>query len=245
MDHDVPNACNTCHQRVAPGEMQSAMSKWWPDVAQRQARRTRLANAIDEKTASDSLASLQAVVHDNHESGILRGACALLLGQRFPSDAGATIAPLLDDSDPLVRADFIEALGHARASQFAGDIARHLDDSAVQVRQMAAMVLTSFGDPRGVQALQRLANDPATTTLVRPHMMLANQFMRRGNLDGAAAELRKVLDVMPYVPDALVMLADIDVRQGHREAARADLEEALRFNPAHDGAKKRLALMNE
>ncbi len=244
-EHDVPNACGECHEKKSPNELQATMRAWWPDIDRRQARRVRLANAIDEKTATASLPSLRAVIEDRGESNILRGACALLLGQRFPRAAAETLAPLLDDPDPLVRANFIEGLGHAHAMSAANDVAQHVEDSSVQVRQMAAMVLTSFNDPRGVAALQKLANDPATTTLVRPHMMLASQFARRGELDAAKAELQKVLAVMPYVPDALVMLADVDVRQGHRDEARASLEEALRFNPSHEGAKRRLAMMSE
>lgn len=245
MQHGVPNACNTCHEKAAPQEMQNAIAKWWPNAAQRQARRIRLADAIDEKTAANSLGSLRAVIYDRKEAGILRAAAALLLSQRFPRETEGTLTALLEDPEPIVRSRYIEALGTAHAVGAAESVARHLDDPALQVRQMAAMVLTSFGDTRGVAALERLANDPATSTLVRPHMMLASQFAQNGNLDAAATELRKAVGVMPYLSDALVMLADIEIRKDQRAQARADLEEALRFNPQHEGARKRLELMRE
>lgn len=243
--HGVPNACATCHEQKSPQELQSAIVQWWPNASQRQARRIRLADAIDEKTSATSFNALRAVIYDGREAGTLRGACALLLAQRFRGQTSMVLMSLLSDADPLVRARFIQALGNAHAVDAAEPIAHHLDDSALQVRQMAAMVLASFNDERGVRALQKLANDPETATLVRPHLMLAARDVRRGELDAAAVELQKALDVAPYIPDALVMLADVEIRKGRADAARADLEEALRFDPRNEGAQKRLSMMND
>jgi HEAT repeat protein len=241
----VPNACNECHSKATPQEMQTAIERWWPAAVQHQARRRRLADAIDEKTAGASLPALRAVIYDRSEAAILRGAAALLLSQRFPAQTAATVTPLLSDPDVLVRTRFIEALGTARARSSSEAIAPSLNDPELPVRQMAAMVLASFGDQRGITALRELAAAPDTTTLPRPHLMLANVDLRDGNVAAAESELRAALATTPYLPDALVMLADIEIRRGDAEHARAELEEALRFNPQHEGARKRLALMAE
>jgi len=242
--HDVPNACTNCHRDKPPAEMQKAIESWWPDAARRQARRVRLADAIDEKTRDASLAPLTAVVQDASEAPSLRGACALLLAQRFPGDASRVLVPVLHDHDQLVRAKSVEALGHAHARDAADVIASRLDDSAVQVRQTSALVLASLGDRRGFDALEKLAADPKTRALFRPHVMLAINAANHGDYDRATRELDFAVDEVPYAVDALVLLGDIAARRGDFAKARSWFEEALRFNPSHRGALGRLAALN-
>jgi len=240
--HGVPNACNHCHTKAAPSAMAAAIKTWWPNST-RLARRTRLADAIDEKTREASEPYLEQVISDLTEAPILRGAAAILLAQRFPSAALTLLPPRLHDSDPLVRARFIEALGYARAEGQAEAIAPFLEDESLHVRQIAALVLGSLGDSRGEAALRKLAGDPATTALVRPHILLAQIDARRGDLDGTKNELDAALAHAPYLSDALVMRADIDARRGDLTSAKKELEEAIRFDSSHAGAKKRLAVM--
>jgi tetratricopeptide (TPR) repeat protein len=239
--HGVPNACNACHADRTPAAMQQAIESWWPDARARQQRRVLLAEAIDEKTRDASRAPLEQVIRDGAEAPSLRGAAAILLAQRFPSDAAAVIAPLLGDRDPLVRSRFIEALGYANARAAADDIARFTADPSIHVRQMAALVLSSFHDARGERAVEKLASDPATRNLARPHILVALAAANRGDLEKAQRELLFVVDEVPYDTNALVLLADIAMRRGDRAAAKGWLEEALRFNPAQRGALARLA----
>jgi len=241
--HGVPNACGVCHADKKPADLAQTMSRWWPDAAARQARRTRLADAIDEKTSAQSLPALMAVVRDRDEAPTLRGAAALLLGQRFPREASATLVPLLYDPDPLVRSRFIEALGYAQARDAADAIAPFASDSPLPVRQMAALVLSSFGDARGLAACRLLMNVPKTSKLVRPHVALAIDAANHNDLDTAERELKTAVAEVPYLTDALVMLADIRMRRHDPAGAKEYLEEALRFNPQHRGANGRLAAM--
>jgi tetratricopeptide (TPR) repeat protein len=239
--HGVPNACNVCHKDRSPDAMQQAIDAWWPNARARQQRRLLLADAIDEKTRDASRAPLEQVIRNRAEAPTLRAACAILLAQRFPSDAAGVIAPLLADADPLVRSRFTEALGYANARSAADDVARLLGDPSIRVREMSALVLSSFRDPRATPALEKLAADPATRNLARPHIALAIAAANRGDLDRAKRELDLVVDEVPYATDALVMLGDIAMRQGDRAAAKGWFEEALRFDPAHRGAHARLA----
>jgi HEAT repeats/Cytochrome c554 and c-prime len=243
--HGVPNACNVCHERETPQAMTGAMTRWWPQVPARQARRNRLADAIDEKTRSDSKPALIAVLHDAAEAPTLRGVAGILLAQRFPDDAAAAILPHLHDRDPLLRSRLIEALGYARAAASANAIASLLDDPNVKVRERAAVVLSMFHDPRAEPALQRLASDPATTTLVWPHILLGTAAGQHNDLPRAEQEMQRALALTPYLTDALVFLADIDMRRHDRAGARANLEEALRFDPQHRGANGRLRAIEQ
>jgi len=241
--HDVPNACTNCHRDKPPSEMQKAIEQWWPQAASRQVRRLRLADAIDEKTRNASLAPLTAVVQDASEAPTLRGACAVLLAQRFPGDASRVLVPLLHDRDQLVREKLLEALGYAHTRDSVEGVASLLDDAAVPVRQMSALVLASLGDRRGFDALEKLAADPKTRALFRPHIMIAIDAANRGDYDRATHELDFAVSEVPYAVDALVMLGDIAARRGDFAKARGWFEEALRFNPSHRGALGRLAAL--
>lgn len=241
--HGVPNACNVCHGDKTPQAMQAAITSWWPNAAARQSRRARLADAIDEKTASDSKAALIAVMNDRGEAPILRGAAAQLLAQRFPDDAPKALAPLLKEQNALLRSRVLEAFGFANANGSEDVIAPLLDDPAPKVRERAAVVLATLRDPRGEAALAKLVNDPATDTMIWPHLLLGTAIANRGDLEGAAQQMNRALDVVPYLPDALVFLADISMRKGNPDGARAYLEEALRFDPRHRGATRRITAL--
>lgn len=243
--HGVPNACNVCHEQQAPQAMSSAMASWWPNSSVRQARRSRLADAIDEKTRDASKPALLAVLAVRSEAPSLRAAAAILLAQRFPADAPAAIVPLLADPSPLLRSRLIEALGYANARSSANDIAALLNDPSVKVRERAAVVLSMFGDARSEPALERLAADPNTSTLVWPHVLLGTAAAQRGDIARAEREMNRALDIVPYLPDALVFLADISMRRNDPAQARAYVEEALRFDVRHRGANRRLQAMRQ
>jgi HEAT repeat protein len=224
--------------------MQSALTRLWPSAAARQARRSRLADAIDEQTSKGSEPALIAVLQDRTEAPSLRAAAGILLAQRFPRDAAASVVPLLHDRDPLVRSRLIEALGYAQATGSADAVATLLDDPAVKVRERAAVVLTMFHDRRGEPALQRLIDDPNTATLVWPHLLLGTAAAQHGDLDRATLEMNRALDLVPYLPDALVFLADISMRRHDPTRARAYLTEALTFDTRHRGATRRLTALD-
>lgn len=241
--HGVPNACAVCHPDMSAAKANELVTSWWPNAAARTARRSLLADAIDEKTAGTSLPALTAVVRDPAEAPTLRGAAAVLLGQRFAPSAAAILGPLLHDRSPVVRARFLEALGYARAYAAADAVAAFTNDPSIQTRQTAALVLSSLNDPRGQAAVEKLANDPATRALVRPHIVLGIAAANHGDVATAERELGFVISEAPYAVDSLVFLADLDARRGDLTAARAELENALSFDPSHRGALKRLQAM--
>ena len=170
----------------------------------------------------------------------MRVAAAVILAQRFPAAAADVISPLLHDPSDVVRARFVEALGYANARSSADAVASLVDDRSIPVRQNAALVLASFGDSRAPAALVKLTSDPATAHLVRPHILRGIGAANRGEFDAAVRELEFALNDAPYATDALVLLADIYARRRDLPHARALLEEALRFDPSHRGARARI-----
>jgi cytochrome c554/c'-like protein len=238
--HDVANACATagCHADWKPDRVESAWLKLWPDAAARAARRRRLADAFDDKTAADSLRPLVDTISDASEAPTLRGAAALILAQRFADRAGA-ILPLLEAGDVTLRLKGCEALGIARARPAADALFARGSDDALPVRQAAALALTTLGDPRAESLLERLANDPASSHLMQPHVALARIALHGGDLARARAELETVARLTPYFAEALVQLARVAGRQGDASAARDWLDDARYFGanvPAADAA---------
>jgi len=137
----------------------------------------------------------------------------------------------------------LEGLGFTRDPAAVYAAARHAGDPTLQVRHNAALVLASFRDPRGEEALRKLASDPNTKGLFRPHVMLALSAANRGDFDTATREIDTAIAIAPYVADALVFRADLDARRGDFAGTKRELDEALRFDPRHRGALRRLAAL--
>jgi hypothetical protein len=228
--HDVPNACATagCHATWKPARVEAAWAKLWPDGAARAARRRRLADAFDEKTAQESLRPLADTLSDGSEAPTLRGAAALLLAQRFPDRVGGVL-PLLDASDATLRLKACEALMTARARPAADALFAHASDPSLPVRQAAALALASFGDVRARPLLESLATDATSSHLMQPHVALARIYLAGGDLARARSELETVARLTPYFAEALVQLARVAGRMGDDAAARAWLDDARYF----------------
>lgn len=238
--HQIPSACELCHKNKSPADLTADMERLWPKVAERQRRRLRLADAIDEQTAERSGPLLAAVVADREEAPSLRGACALLLAQRFPREAVGFLLPLLSSPDPLLRSQVIEALGFAKARGAADAIAQHQHDPSLTVRNTMALVLSGLGDPRGEQAARELAGDKKSASLMQPHYILAQHALRRGDLAATTAELEQSVDRVPYFTDALLALAEVYMRRHIVNLAGERIAEALFFDPHSQLAQQRL-----
>jgi hypothetical protein len=244
--HEVPNACNACHthEKATPESMAAALERWWPQAKKRQERRLRLADAIDTKTAMNSRPALEQVLADKQEAPALRGVAAQLLAYRFRKEAAPALkAALPTATDPMLRSELVEALSMTGTREVADVLAPLLKDPSLWVRQASAISLASAGDPRGIAAAETLARQPESEGLPMPHVVLGQLALRRGDLATGARELERSLDLQPYNAEVLVVLADVYARQGDMPRAKERLEEALRFDPRHKGARQRLELL--
>ena len=90
--HEVPDACSTagCHAAWGAARVEASWRKLWPEAPKRAARRLRLADAFDERTAAQSERALIDTLGDTTEAPTVRGAAAMVLAQRFATDAGAS-----------------------------------------------------------------------------------------------------------------------------------------------------------
>jgi formate-dependent nitrite reductase cytochrome c552 subunit len=244
--HGIPNACNACHthEKATPESMAETLERWWPKAKQRQERRLRLADAIAVKTAADSREPLERVLADKKEAPALRGVAAQLLAQRFHKAAVPALkAALATATDQSLRADLAQALTSTGPREVADVLAPLLRDKSLWVRQITAIPLASVGDPRGMAALEELTHQPESEGLPLPHAALGKLALRRGDMATGLRELERSLDLQPYNTEVLVLLADAYATQGNIFQAREQLEEALRFDPQHPGARQRLNLL--
>lgn len=234
--HRIPSACGVCHADKSADALQTWMVAQWPDVAKRQARRERLADAFDDATKRQSGRPLTEVVRDPDEAPLLRGAAAVMLARRFGAAPAPAIASLLDSKDVLLRAKACEALGIARATSHAEAVAAKLGDPSLRVELAAALALYDMRDPRGELALAVLAKSPAGAHLLVPHLELGEAGARRGDLTSARRELTEAVRLAPYYTDALVLLANLAAQQGDLAEARARDAQALALEPHHKAA---------
>jgi predicted CXXCH cytochrome family protein len=234
--HKEANACTACHADKKPEDLVAAVQTWWPDAGKRQARRERLADAFDEATAKTSLPALLGVLDDTTEAPTLRGAAAVVLGRRVGPRSAVTLAPLLADPSVVIRAKACEALGDAHASAAGDAVAKHLEDKEIRVQLACALALLDMRDPRGEPALQRLADAPATSHLMLPHLELGMAAGRRKDYQTARTQLEWVAKLNPSYTDALVDLAATDAELGDFAAARARIAQVLQLEPHHRGA---------
>lgn len=241
--HGVVDACSSCHKQDTADGLAQSLHRLWPDAARRQARRLRLADALDEKTAANSQPALLAVIADENEAPTLRTSCALLLGQRFP-DAIAAVLPLLTHREPLLRTRAVEAIGHARARNLADRLVPLLTDPSIMVRHTTALLLARMSDPRAEGALRKMARDPSTSGLLMPHFALGLLAMRQGDLVAATTRLEQAIRLAPYFVDGLLALSDVYVQKGQLTPARDRLSDALRIAPDHRAARERLSKLN-
>jgi hypothetical protein len=234
-NHDIPDACGVCHAKWPSAKRQQALLKFWPDAAKRQTRRIRLATAFEGKRRED----LEAVLADAEEAPTLRAAAANLLAAN--AQAVPALARALDDPEALVRARAAQALATPAGRSALDALARHSGDPVLSVRLAVALALAAFAD---WGPAQKLAQDPATQALAGPHLALALAAARQHDEPSVEREVERLLELMPYHTDALILSADLRARRGDLAAARERLEEALRFDSSSAAARKRLAVMD-
>jgi Tfp pilus assembly protein PilF len=71
-------------------------------------------------------------------------------------------------------------------------------------------------------------------------MNLAAVLLRQGNLDRAARELERVLEIEPENAGAHTNLGLTLAQQGHLDRAAREFQEALRINPQQQSAREAL-----
>lgn len=146
--HEIPNACNVCHQDRDAAWSVERMNQWWGDASRR--KWIRRADAFAAARAADpaSIEILAQILGDKSEGFIARANAAGYLAE-FSVDpiAFAALKNALTDAEPVVRV--IAALGIRPGAADREDaitaLRADLKDSTVTVRMAAAVTLVGLG----------------------------------------------------------------------------------------------------
>ncbi|MGH9223718.1 MAG: hypothetical protein ACRD2W_08005 [Acidimicrobiales bacterium] len=146
-----------------------------------------------------------------------------LLGQ-FPGVAEAFSAKAQRLLDIGVARDD-RSVDRVSAIRGALDHALALDPASLSVRLTAARVLTTLGEDDGAasHAERAIAIDATSATA---HYLLGVALLSQGQAERAVPELRRAVDLDPYVPDSYRALSDAFRAAGHTGLAR-DTDRAL------------------
>lgn len=240
-----PDACTDCHTDRSPGWAAEVLVQKYPDSDNRKSHYgVALFNGqVDPRAATRSLANL---AEDTGSAGLVRATALWLLEQSADQGLAARLAPMLQDSDPLVRSAAIGVQRMANPSEQVQRIVGLLDDPVKSVRIAAAKAMLGAPIvrlPASIQANLDAAMSEWQTGLSNradfpeTHLVLGGIALSMRNLERADKAFREVTRMDPQRVDAWVMLSRIAEVAGGPEAGSAVLNEALAVNPGNETLK--------
>jgi tetratricopeptide (TPR) repeat protein len=139
-----------------------------------------------------------------------------------------------DPADPWVRSEYVGLLMNDgdfdRAAQFADEALSLASNNPSWFRRRRAEVELRRGDRRKAEAMlkEMVAQDRADPWT---HYDLAALYLEEGKLDAAAAAAEAALERGPQFAELAQRRADVELRRGDREAAKALYARAAALNP--------------
>ncbi|MEM0949177.1 MAG: multiheme c-type cytochrome [Pseudomonadota bacterium] len=239
-----PDACTDCHtDREAPWAA-AALEGWYPDSDHRRshAGETLARGRVGAVWALDDLSVLAS---DPDEAGVVRATALWLLQYDATPEIAERLAPLLEDPDPLVRANAVPV---QRAAAFQSRLRRVLPILSDPIRSVRIAAAKELVDapiaqlPSRYEAALSAANRDWQSSLVsrldfpETHLQLGGIALTRRNMQAATRAFREVVSLDPQRAEAWRMLARITEAVEGRAAAGSVLEEAFQFTDPNDPA---------
>lgn len=207
----TPNACNQCHQDQSPA-WAAAQIKSWPNGAYHGFQHFAEALWAGREDAPGARRKLVELIGDKQQPAIARAtALRLLLDRGEGNAANKLIQQAARDPSPLVR---------RAAAGWPGVAPSLLNDAVRSVRLAAAETLAPQGGPRSASALP-------------PEL--------RKSLQAGLDQYRATQALSADRPEAHLALARLHASQGDAKAALAELQTALKLDPAFVPAAVNLA----
>jgi len=137
INHEVPNACNACHQDKAADWALARMKEWYGDQSRQKLIRRADAFALARKGDRAALPKLLEILGKASEGPLVRGNAVNYLSQF--AEAGPALEQAAADSDSLVRALAVLRVRNRDV------LVRALGDPIATVRLGAAVSLVGMG----------------------------------------------------------------------------------------------------
>jgi len=210
----TPNACNDCHTKESARWANDALDRWF---GTKRVRRLSFATDLHagRSNAPDGAARLERAARDRTQPAIARASAVELLTAHPGTGTLAALRESLRDPDPLVRraaAGAVVALDPEDRVALAGPLLR---DPVRTVR---------------IEALGSLLDVPRESI---PEGS-------RADLERAIAEYRTVQATNADRADARANLGALEARLGNTDAARTELNAAIRLQPSFAPAYENL-----
>jgi predicted CXXCH cytochrome family protein len=246
----VPNACNQCHKDRNSRWAATQVRKWYPQPLPGYQKFAEALYAATRVTAP-ARKLLMAVIEDTGQPAIGRASAAALLANYSGSQTTKVLLDALNDSDPMVRAAAVDALGGAAPEVRAQSLPRLLADPLRLVRISAARALNDVpgelipADQRAALAKaldEYIATQRFNADRPEAHTNLGTLYAERGQYDQARAEFQQALAIDPAFVPASVNLADLYRSRGDERSVDTTLRYALKRNPGNASLHHSLGL---
>lgn len=211
----TPNACTDCHTKETARWASDALDRWY---GAKRVKRPSFAPDLHagRSNAPDAATRLERLARDHASPAIARASAIDLLAAHPGPETLAVLRESLRDPDPLVR----------RAAAGAAVVLEPEDRVA-----LAAPVLRDPVRTVRIEALGSLLDVP------REQIPAGS----RADLERAIAEYRAVQATNADRADARANLGALEARLGNVDAARAELDAAIRLQPAFAPAYENLS----
>ncbi len=235
----TPDACTDCHADRGQDWAAARIRDWFPDST----RRGPHFGEVFAKAAQDPSAvvpGLLDIALDEGRPAIVR-ATAMSFLQVVPNpETAAKVAPLLDHSDPLIRAASVELQRGLPAAERIGPLMPRLQDTARSVRIAAARNMLGV-NPADLRPSQRALLQEAMREwqaslgnkldFPETHMVLGGIALTQRNAKAAESAFREAVQLDPQQARAWSMLVRLVQLNRGPEAARQTVDEALSHLP--------------
>ena len=235
-----PNACTQCHQDQTNSWANDVVNNWGvkPDI--------RALNQAKARVAADrgdlrALPSLEAIVSDSQQPGIIRSAVIEQISNLGSPRLSGMAAMLLRDDDPMVRASTVRTVATLPLSQRYLMLRPLMTDPIMSVRLEVASILAGSEfeglrdkDVEELDVLYTEYLEVQSKHLDMPsvQLQLANFWLARRDLDKAEVALKYALRQNPQFEPAIINLVDLLRQQDRNDEASELLESSLAAMPA-------------
>jgi tetratricopeptide (TPR) repeat protein len=234
-----PNACSDCHSAQSAAWAADAIEEWYPDSDKRGPHygQTLAAGRRDLRGHVDALAALAEYTE---LPGIVRATALEMLNREVTPALATRLEPLLQDTDPMVRAAAVSVQRGAPNIERSQRLIELLGDPVKTVRIAAAREFLSLPIARLPDRYARdlnVAMGDWQSSLVAKADFPEAQIVMGGiglttrRMDVALRAFREAVTLDPQLEQAWVMQVRIHSALGDVETARRVADEAMDANP--------------
>jgi predicted CXXCH cytochrome family protein len=247
----TPNACNQCHSDKSADWAVTALRGWsvhFRDTGSHPARSFQRLQQGDLR----AVPALAQLANDPDTAPIWRAAAMEALGEVGGREALQTVAAILYDDDPMIRASTVRSLQflplHQRYQLLQPLITDEVTGVRLEVAQSLAGVPLDQVSEQQADALRKLFAE--FDVIYDEHRDMPGVLMQlgvfhatRGDAPRAEADYREALYLNPQLVPAYLNLADLLRSQQRDEEARALLLKALQVAPQQGDVLHALGLL--